>query len=107
MTKSLCPDKQFIQPFSRGYVWCTPGLSARTSPVQFYINDLFLFIKQATLYNYADDNTLSYFYRNMSDLVNTLQKETGIALSWLEQNEMIANPEKFHAIILRKKQDKY
>ena len=29
----------------------------------FYINDLFLFIKQATLYNYADDNTLDFFPR--------------------------------------------
>ena len=29
----------------------------------FYINDLFLFIKQATLYNYADDNTLALFPR--------------------------------------------
>ena len=71
----------------------------------FCINDLFLFIKQATLYNYADDNTLSYFSRNMRDLVNTLPKETGIAFSWFEQNEMIANPEKFHAIILRKNKE--
>ena len=69
----------------------------------FYINDLFLFIKQATLFNYANDYTISYFSRNMRDFVNILQKETGIALSWLEQNEMVANPEKFHAIILRKK----
>ena len=38
----------------------------------------------------------------MRDLVNTLQKEMRIALSWVEQNEMIANPEKFHVIILRK-----
>ena len=38
----------------------------------------------------------------MPDLVNTLGKETGVALSWLKQNEMIANPEKFHAILLRK-----
>ena len=68
----------------------------------FYINDLFLFIKQATLHNYADDNTLAYFSKNMTDLVYTLEKETGVALSWLENNEMIANPEKFHAILLRK-----
>ena len=68
----------------------------------FYVNDLFLFINQATLYNYADDNTLAYFSKNVRDLVNTLQKETGIALSWLEQNEMIANPKQFQAIILRK-----
>ena len=40
----------------------------------------------------------------MPDLVNTLEKETGVALSWLENNEMIANPENFHAILLRKSQ---
>ena len=40
----------------------------------------------------------------MPDLVNTLEKETGVALSWLKQNEMIANPEKCQAILLRKNQ---
>ena len=40
----------------------------------------------------------------MPDLVDILERETGVALSWLEQNEMIANPEKFHAILLRKNQ---
>ena len=62
----------------------------------FYINDLFLFMKQATLHNYADDNTLAYFSESMPDLVKTLEKETEVALSWLENNEMIVNPEKFH-----------
>ena len=38
----------------------------------------------------------------MPDFVDTLVKETGVALSWLKQNEMIANPEKFHAMLLRK-----
>ena len=41
----------------------------------FYINDLFFFIKQANLYNYADDNTLAYFSKTMPDLVNTLEKK--------------------------------
>ena len=40
----------------------------------------------------------------MPDLVDILERETGVALSWLEQNEMIANPEKFHATLLRKNQ---
>ena len=40
----------------------------------------------------------------MPDLVKTLEKETEVALSWLENNEMIANPEKFHAILLKKNQ---
>ena len=32
-----------------------------------YINDLFLFIKQATLYNYADDNTIACVSRTHQD----------------------------------------
>ena len=57
----------------------------------FYIIDLYPFIKQATLHNYADDNTLAYFSKSMPHLVNILEKETTVALTWLEQNEMIAN----------------
>ena len=45
-----------------------------------YINYLFLFIKQATLYNYADDNTLSYFSRTLPNLVRVLEEEAGVAL---------------------------
>ena len=33
-----------------------------------------------------------------------MEKETRIALSWLKENEIIANPEKFHALLLRKNQ---
>ena len=44
----------------------------------FHINDLFLFIKQATLYNYADGNTLAYFSKSMPDLVDILERETGV-----------------------------
>ena len=34
----------------------------------FYINDLFFFIKQATIYNYADDNTLVCFLNHCWNL---------------------------------------
>ena len=68
----------------------------------FFINDLFLFIMQATLHNYADDNTLSYFSKTMPDLVRVLENETNVALTWLDRNEMIANPDKCHALLVRK-----
>ena len=71
----------------------------------FHINDLFYFITQATLYNYADDNTISYFSKTIPDLVNVLEKESKTALNWLENNHMIANPEKFHALIVKKNQE--
>ena len=70
----------------------------------FYINDLFFFIKQASLYNYADDNTLACFSRSLPKLVEVLEEEAGNALSWLDQNEMIANPNKFHALFVKKDQ---
>ena len=70
----------------------------------FYINDLFLFSKEATLYNCAADNTLSFFSKTYSNLIGVLEREAGVALTWLEQNQMIANPEKFQVILLRKNQ---
>ena len=43
----------------------------------------------------------------MPELVDTLEKETEVTLSWLEKNEMIANPEKFYAIfVAQEKTDK-
>ena len=33
-----------------------------------------------------------------------LEEEAGVALTWLKQNQMIANPEKFHALLIRKDQ---
>ena len=31
-----------------------------------------------------------------------LEKEACVALAWLNRNEMIANPEKFHALLVKK-----
>ena len=73
----------------------------------FYINDLFLFIEQATLYNCADDNSLAYVFKSMPHLVNFLEKEIGVALTWLEKNEIIANPKKIPHFIAQKKPIKY
>ena len=70
----------------------------------FDINDLFFFIKKATIYNYADDNTLACFSESLPELVRVLEEEASNALSWLDQNEMIANPNKFHALFVKKDQ---
>ena len=70
----------------------------------FCINDLFFFIEQASLYNFADDNTLACFSRSLPKLVKVLEEEASNALSWLDQNKMIANPNKFHALFVKKDQ---
>ena len=56
------------------------------------------------MYNYADDNTLAFFSKSLPNLVKVLENEADSALSWLEQNEMIANPNKFHALFVKKDQ---
>ena len=67
-----------------------------------FINDLYYFFETANLYGFADDNTLSHAADTLDELTSTLSKESGIALKWLNDNKMIANPSKFQAIILSK-----
>ena len=40
-----------------------------------FINDIFYFIEHGTLYNYADDNTLSYADQDYNTLINVLEKK--------------------------------
>ena len=41
----------------------------------FFINDIFYCIKTGTLYNYADDNTISFYSPDFNELVSVLQRE--------------------------------
>ena len=67
----------------------------------FYIDDLLLFIEEDEVYNYADDNSLVSCSRSMSDLLKVLEGEANVALKWLKENEMTANPGKFQAILIK------
>jgi retron-type reverse transcriptase len=46
-------------------------------PVLFniFINDIFYFIQDSSLYNYADDNTLSYEGHNLDQLITVLERD--------------------------------
>ena len=74
-------------------------------PVLFniFINDIFYFINDSSLYNYADDNTLSYVSNDVDTLVSTLEKDSLILIDWFTSNQMKANPDKFQAISIGKK----
>jgi hypothetical protein len=68
-----------------------------------FINDIFYFIEHGTLYNYADDNTLSYADQDYNTLINVLEKECPILIEWFNFNCMQTNPDKFQAIAVGKK----
>ena len=71
-------------------------------PYNIFINDLFYFINSADLHNFADNNTISATASSVEDLVTDLERKACTALDWLDVNKMIANQEKFKAIILQK-----
>ena len=61
-----------------------------------YLNDSV----QADLYNFADDNNLLTVGNTTDEAKAILITKTEAAINWIESNQMIANPEKFHLMFL-------
>ena len=68
-----------------------------------FINDIFQFVSKCNLYNYADDNTLSYADHKIENVKDTLEKESLSLINWFSDNKMQANPDKFQALAIGKK----
>ena len=89
---------------AKSFLKGSPRLHLGTSLIQcFFINDLFYLIVQSILYNYADDNTLSFIHKDLLHLKSVLEQKGQILISWFDQNLMKANPYKFQAICIGKK----
>ena len=67
-----------------------------------FINDLIGFIKRSSLYNFADDNTITVFEKVITLLKETLQNEAEIAIQWFKDNFMIANLGKFQEMVINR-----
>lgn len=64
-----------------------------------FINDIFYFIKKCDLYNYADDNTLSFHSPNFNKIISVLESESKILIDWFSFDCMQANPNKFQPLL--------
>ena len=73
----------------------------------FFINDIFHFVQDSTLYNYANDNTLSYSDTNINTVVKTLKYDSINLIDWFSKNLMKANPDKFQAIAIGPKTNRH
>ena len=62
-----------------------------------FINDIFYFVDQSSLYNYADDNTLSFATPDFRKLISVLETESNSLIDWFHFDGMKANPDKFQA----------
>ena len=67
-----------------------------------FINELLLFINEAKLANFADDNTIYAAKRDLNELLRLLEKESEAAVKWFSDNNMIVDPKKFQAIIINR-----
>ena len=56
----------------------------------------------STVYNYADDNTISFIHSDMSIIKHTIKRDALKAIDWFSENMMKANPEKFQIMFLGK-----
>jgi len=68
-----------------------------------FINDMHNIFDKCCLNNYADDNTLDDHASSVPELVDSLEKDSQKAIDWFKNNHMIANPDKFKAIMITKR----
>ena len=67
-----------------------------------FINDMANIFDKCSLNNFADDNTLDFHASSLSELKINLETDSQKAIDWFGRNHMIANPDKFKAIIIEK-----
>ena len=60
-----------------------------------FINDLLLIIKET-----ADDTTLYKCGSDLDIVLEKLEMDVNIAVNWLNNNEMVANPKKYQLMFL-------
>ena len=65
-----------------------------------FINDFLLFTIDSGVCNFADDNSIYAHGKNINDVVLTLENEMRKAITWFENNSLVANPDKFQLMFL-------
>ena len=65
-----------------------------------FINDIFQFIENSEICNFADDNTIFSCDSTFETVVFNLELDAKNILNWLQINQLVANPAKFQFILL-------
>ena len=65
-----------------------------------FINDVFLFLQNCRLANYADDSTMHSSNKNISNTVTSLNHDFTVLSNWFYKNFMILNPDKCSFMLL-------
>ena len=68
-----------------------------------FINDIFLFVQNTSVCNYADDTTIYACNSNLDTIINRLETDSSILAKWFSENYMKLNEEKCHFMIFGNK----
>ena len=64
-----------------------------------YLNDLFFFLNEIEVCNFADDTTPFVCNKNLSELLEKLEQNSELAIQWFENNYMKLNTDKCHLLM--------
>ena len=64
-----------------------------------FMNDIFYFMEDSKLANYADDTSTYTAKEGIFPFLHALKSETTVVLNWFEINEMKSNSDKCHLIV--------
>ena len=65
-----------------------------------FINDIFLLDMSCSIYNYADDNCISYSHNKVDCIKSVLSDEINSLMTWFKLNSLVANPNKFRSMLI-------
>ena len=63
-----------------------------------FVNDLFFFVNEDDLCNFADDNTLDKIASTLVEVIDALKVDLQIILTWFRHNYLVANSVKFQLL---------
>ena len=70
-----------------------------------FSNNIFFFLKNANLGNYADDSTLYAYNKSLETVICILRQECSILSNWFYDNYMVLNPGNCHFMLFGVKEN--
>ena len=106
MKSYLCSRRQRVKIGNYYSPWASPSRGVPQGSIlgpalfNIFLNDLLCSRIYSSIYNYADDNTLSMSSSDISEIKRKLGHDLEIICDWFTQNKMKANPDKFQVMFL-------
>ena len=83
----------------RNIIWVPQGSILGPLLFNIFICDMFYFLEDYDIANYADDSTPHNADKNVESVVNNLEHSSSILFKWLNDNYMKVNTGKSHLLV--------